>query len=466
MKKLLIGLLAPLVAHGDQSISSLTALSSGALDPAADVLPIVDISAGSAGTKKITVDNLFAGWGAVSLTGAQTLSGPKTLTSPVINVGSDATGDIYYRSSGGAFTRLAAGANGHVLTLASGLPSWAAATGTTLTHFTEAVSTAAPNATVPVVSFTATNAATDVDMALKPKGAGALTAHIADNTSTGGNKRGQYAVDLQTLRTANSQVASSSASGILSGSGNTASASFSVVSGGLSNAATSGNYGAIGGGQSNAAGSGGATHASVMGGFANSASGTYSAVLGGGSNVASGQASAVVGGESNTASGQNSWIPGGLRATTRGLYGVGAQASGRFSADGDAQRGKYLARRATTDATTTELSLDGGSPGAATRIVLPNNHAYSFRGRIVGRSSTGDVAVWNIDGLIKRGANAAATALVGTPTATMTFNDGGASAWTITITADTTNGALKIEVTGAAATTIHWLADIETVEVS
>lgn len=63
--------------------------------------------------------------GAVTLTGTQTLTN-KTLTAPVINVGSDATGDIYYRSSGGIFTRLPVGSNGNVLTLASGLPSWAA----------------------------------------------------------------------------------------------------------------------------------------------------------------------------------------------------------------------------------------------------------------------------------------------------------------------------------------------------
>jgi hypothetical protein len=61
----------------------------------------------------------------VGTTDTQTLTN-KTLTSPVINVTSDATGDIYYRSSGGVFTRLAAGTNGHILTLAAGLPSWAA----------------------------------------------------------------------------------------------------------------------------------------------------------------------------------------------------------------------------------------------------------------------------------------------------------------------------------------------------
>ena len=42
---------------------------------------------------------------------------------------SGATGDTYYRDSSGNFVRLAVGTNGYVLTLASGLPTWAAATG-------------------------------------------------------------------------------------------------------------------------------------------------------------------------------------------------------------------------------------------------------------------------------------------------------------------------------------------------
>jgi len=56
-------------------------------------------------------------------TGAETLTN-KTLTSPIINVGSDATGDIYFRDSGALLQRLAAGAANTVLSIASGLPSW------------------------------------------------------------------------------------------------------------------------------------------------------------------------------------------------------------------------------------------------------------------------------------------------------------------------------------------------------
>jgi len=47
----------------------------------------------------------------------------------ILDLGSDATGDTYYRNSSGYFTRLAAGTNGHVLTLADGIPSWAAPSG-------------------------------------------------------------------------------------------------------------------------------------------------------------------------------------------------------------------------------------------------------------------------------------------------------------------------------------------------
>lgn len=60
----------------------------------------------------------------VGTTATQTLTN-KTLTSPVINVGSDATGDIYYRSSG-VFTRLAKGTAFQYLRMNSGatVPEW------------------------------------------------------------------------------------------------------------------------------------------------------------------------------------------------------------------------------------------------------------------------------------------------------------------------------------------------------
>lgn len=51
-------------------------------------------------------------------------------TGTILNLGSDATGDTYYRNSSGFFTRLPIGTSGQVLTVSGGgIPSWAAPTG-------------------------------------------------------------------------------------------------------------------------------------------------------------------------------------------------------------------------------------------------------------------------------------------------------------------------------------------------
>jgi hypothetical protein len=57
------------------------------------------------------------------VTTAQTLTN-KTLTTPIINVGSDASGDMYYRNSGGLFTRIPAGTARQGLRMIAGVPTW------------------------------------------------------------------------------------------------------------------------------------------------------------------------------------------------------------------------------------------------------------------------------------------------------------------------------------------------------
>ena len=66
----------------------------------------------------------------VSLVSADTLTN-KTLTSPIINVTSDAQGDVYFRNSSGALARLGAGTSGHFLKTqgSSADPVWASAGG-------------------------------------------------------------------------------------------------------------------------------------------------------------------------------------------------------------------------------------------------------------------------------------------------------------------------------------------------
>jgi hypothetical protein len=365
---------------------------------------------------------------------------------------------------------------------------WVAATPGSLANFTESVNTSTPNATIPAVRLVATNAATNVDAVFSPKGTGGILANIPDNTAVGGNKRGTNAVDWQQVRSTNTMVASGTRSTIGGGQNNSATQDYCVVGGGSSNncrgsgsviAGGSGNMTTastasqtIGGGASNETTQ---PYATVGGGRSNTASGQDATVVGGGSNDATGAAS-VAGGWDNTASGTSATAFGwgntasggysaanGFQATTRGLLGMSAHAAGYFAAVGDAQRGVYVMRRSTSSATGVELTLDGGSSG---RLILPNNSTYSFTGQVAARSSTGDSATWRFSGTIERGVNAAATALVGTPTLTDTNAEAGASAWTIAITADTTNGALVITATGAASTNIRWVAQVETAEVT
>ena len=191
------------------------------------------------------------------------------------------------------------GSNGYVLTTdGAGNTAWSAAAGG-LTKFTEAENTSAPNGTVYVDSLTAAASSTNADFAILPKGNGAILADIPDNLATGGNKRGQYAVDLSSATRIN---------GAFVASGN-----YSVISGGRSNAAigtesgvASGYYNIASGDQSNVSGgeqntsSGSRSH--VGGGYNNSASSSFAFVGGGNSNAATAYVAFIPGGYSNVAS--------------------------------------------------------------------------------------------------------------------------------------------------------------------
>lgn len=63
---------------------------------------------------------------AVGKTATQTLTN-KTLTSPILNLSSNATGDIYFRKSDGTLDRLPIGTSGNVIQVsAGGVPEWVA----------------------------------------------------------------------------------------------------------------------------------------------------------------------------------------------------------------------------------------------------------------------------------------------------------------------------------------------------
>jgi hypothetical protein len=131
----------------------------------------------------------------------------------------------------------------------------------------------------------------------------------------GGNQRGLHAVDLQSARSAATQVASGDYSVISGGWYNTASGWWATVGGGWSNTASS--YSAtVGGGRFNTASDWDAT---VGGGRSNTANGDGATVGGGGSNTASGIVATVGGGSFNTASGLYATVGGGQYNTVSGF---------------------------------------------------------------------------------------------------------------------------------------------------
>jgi hypothetical protein len=179
----------------------------------------------------------------------------------------------------------------------------------------------------------------------------------------GGDPRGLHAVDLQSARSAATQVASGDYSVIGGGQDNTASGGYATVGGGYANTA-SGLYATVGGGQENTASGDLATigggivntasgfFATVGGGVSNTASGDLATVGGGQDNTASGDAATVGGGEGNDAIGGYATVGGGYANTASGLFatvggGEGNDAIGGYATVGGGQRNTAIGQYAT-----------------------------------------------------------------------------------------------------------------------
>jgi hypothetical protein len=195
----------------------------------------------------------------------------------------------------------------------------------------------------------------------------------------------------------------------------------------------------------------------VGGGSHNTSSSAFATVSGGNGNTNGGDYATVSGGEGNSATASYGTVPGGAQAAARS-FGQLAYASGAFDAGGDAQTSVYVCRGTTTNATQTELFLDG----AAEQMVVSTNTTWSFDILITGRASGGNSAAYQIRGAIKN--NGGTTSLVGSPSKTVLAED--VPAWDASLVADNANAALAVMVTGAAGTDIRWVASVRTVEVT
>jgi len=261
---------------------------------------------------------------------------------------------------------------------------------------------------------------------------------------------------------------------VVGGGNNQATGSYSFIGGGgdagtaANRNSAAGDWSTVVGGQSNTIASTG-TYATVGGGFTNVANNTYSTVIGGRSNSAFNDGSTALGGYQNAANASMSTVMG-RYATSRGIEGSTAfgacNAPIAFSL-GVSQGSLLVLGVQTTDATATVLRSNASAASGTNQVILPNNSAYYFRGEVIaGVTGGGNTSAWSIEGAIKRGSGVGTTAIVGTPVLNLVAQDSGASTWAIAITADTTNGGLSITVTGQASTTIRWVAQIRTTEMT
>jgi hypothetical protein len=302
--------------------------------------------------------------------------------------------------------------------------------------------TASPNNTVNHASIQATGGTANVSVSIVPKGTGAFTLAVPDGATTGGNARGANAIDLQTSRSAAAQVASGDYS-FGANRRNTAS--------GRDSAAFN---------ESNIS----SGNASATFGESSTNAGRAAIVTGGGHNTTA--AVAIIGGYRHTSSGTACASFGcDVLADRNNQLAIGGT---RFATNGDNQVTVAIPLRVTTSNATPEEMLIGSSwDGNTTRLVLRNNSAWAFEITIIARSTSGaNHASFVRRGVIYRNANAASTALEGAvQTIGTDIASAGASTWAVAITADTTNGSLKIEFTGQAATSIRATGFIRMAEV-
>jgi hypothetical protein len=260
---------------------------------------------------------------------------------------------------------------------------------------------------------------------------------------------------------------------VVGGGNNQATGSYSFIGGGgdagtaANRNVASGDWSTVGGGIKNTATG---LYSIIGGGNTNITSGAYSIAAGGQNNNASNSYSTISGGVDNVSNSAVSTVAGGFKGTTRGITGYTVFPSCYIPISntlGVSQAALLILGKQTTDATATVLTSDTGGAGGTNQVILPNNSAYFFKGSVIANvTGAANGAAWSFEGAIMRGANAASTVLIDTPSVNRVAASSGATAWTIALTADTTNGGLTVTVTGVASTTIRWVAKVETTEVT
>jgi hypothetical protein len=100
------------------------------------------------------------------------------------------------------------------------------------------------------------------------------------------------------------------------------------------------------------------------------------------------------------------------------------------------EKTSLLARGSTLNGQEVELTLDGLSPSSTNRFYLTNYHSYKVNVNITAKLDGGtESAIWNIDFLAYRGANASTTAIIGNTITEKVAGSPGTKVTTVTVAA-------------------------------
>jgi hypothetical protein len=208
------------------------------------------------------------------------------------------------------------------------------------------------------------------------------------------------------------------------------------------------------------------------------ASGNFSVISGGSFNKATGLHSVVVGGNNHTNDADYAVILGGVNGNTRGIKGAvitpGLATGGASNANGTIQSGLYILGGETASSSPISLTTDGNPTVTAQNLLtLVDNSAVYFKGTVMGKEinvETPEIAVWNIEGVIKRQVDSTTTNYyyvgVFPPSAQLVEAINSNTAWSVILDLDNTLGSMLINVQGQTGRTIRWTAKLETIEIT
>jgi hypothetical protein len=286
-------------------------------------------------------------------------------------------------------------------------------------------------------------------------GGGTLNSITGASSVIGGGRSNTVAGTDSVIVGGNSNATGSSLQSFIGGGfSNSISNNYSVICGGYDNTSV-GTAAFVGGGQSN-----------------NHTAGTYAVLVGGDSNYVNGDWATLTGGYLNQINATSASIVGGRQANAY-LYAMQAYSAGQFSALADAQMGTIQMRRAITGTAIADLFLDGFSVQA---ILPATNTLWMVRIQLVaictatgnGTTVVGASYVTERHAGIKR--LNTTTSLVGSVQTIGTAQaDATMSTSVVTITADDTNEALRVQFTppstAGTTTTFRVVATVELTQV-